>query len=343
MRLAYVGSGSRHQFVNLELNPAVNTTPTSLSTNQRRPYNTAPTVGPCTSGTGCLANYANIVEASMSGNAHYNSLQATIEKKMSHGLSLLANYTWSKSYDDMPQATRVSNTEDLNAGVSYVYPLYPASATGIPAAAIVPDIKALDRGLSDIDHPNVMSVSYVYELPKLHGDGAGFKALETVTNGWRLTGLFQHHSGDVLTPTADVDESLTGLGQDRAQRDFTQSAYLDQPGGGKCTAGKNCVNWFNPAALTTPTSVPGVPGTGFGNVMKGSLRGPGYTNWDASVARTFPVYRETNLEFRVEYFDVLNHTELGNPNTTTTNAAFGTITGLKGGPRIGQFSLKYLF
>jgi hypothetical protein len=77
--------------------------------------------------------------------------------------------------------------------------------------------------------------------------------------------------------------------------------------------------------------------------MKGSLRGPGYTNWDAGVARTFPIYRETDLEFRVEYFDVLNHTELGNPNTTTTNAAFGTITGLKGGPRIGQFSLKYLF
>jgi len=41
---------------------------------------------------------------------------------MQHGLSLLANYTWSKSYDDLPQATRVSNTEDLNAGASYVYP-----------------------------------------------------------------------------------------------------------------------------------------------------------------------------------------------------------------------------
>jgi hypothetical protein len=99
MRVAYVGSGSRHQFVNLELNPAVNTTPVSLSTNQRRLYNTAPTVGPCASGTGCNANFQSIIMASMIGNAHYNSLQATLEKKMSHGLSLLANYTWSKSYD----------------------------------------------------------------------------------------------------------------------------------------------------------------------------------------------------------------------------------------------------
>jgi hypothetical protein len=72
---------------------------------------------------------------------------------MGHGLSLLFNYTWSKSYDDLPQATRVSNTEDLNAGESYVYPPYPSNAVGIPAAARVNDIKALDRGAFDIDHP----------------------------------------------------------------------------------------------------------------------------------------------------------------------------------------------
>ena len=129
MRIAYVGSASRHQFVNLELNPSVNNG-SGLGTNSRRVYNTAPSVGPCTTATGCAANYAQIVEASMIGNAHFNSLQATLEKRMSNGLSLLANYTWSKSYDDMPQATRVSNTEDLNAGESYVYPLYPATRQG---------------------------------------------------------------------------------------------------------------------------------------------------------------------------------------------------------------------
>jgi hypothetical protein len=46
-------------------------------------------------------------------------------------------------------------------GESYVNPLYPAGATGVPPAAYVTDIKALDRGLSDIDHPNVFSFSYV--------------------------------------------------------------------------------------------------------------------------------------------------------------------------------------
>jgi hypothetical protein len=340
LRVAYVGSVSRHQFVNLELNPEVNNG-VGGSANNRRVYNTAPTVGPCASTTGCAANYSDIVDAAMIGSAGFNSFQATLEKKMSHGLSVLANYTWSKSLDDMPQATRVGNTEDLNAGESYVFPLYPSNATGIPAAAYVRDIKAFDRGISDIDHPNALSISYVYDLPKLH---EGFHALQAVANGWRTSGLIQRHSGDALTATMGSDNSLTGLSQDRAQRDFTQPAYSVVPGGGNCTAGKPCISWLNKAAFSTPAQTGA--GTGYGNVVKGTLRGPAYTNWDAAVLRTFPVYRETTMEFRVEYFNVVNHTKLGNPEVRESQAAFGTITASNpsaDAERIAQFSLKYVF
>jgi hypothetical protein len=276
----------------------------------------------------------------MIGSAKFNSLQASIEKKMSHGLSLLANYTWSKSLDDMPQATRISNTADLNAGESYVYPLYPIGATGVPSGAYVSDIKALDRGHSDIDKPNAISISYVYALPKLsHGNGI----LKYAANGWRTSGLIQHHSGDTLTAYTGTDNSLTGLTQDRAQRDYSKPAYLKTVSGGDCPAGKSCKAWLNPAAFSVPVN--SGPGTGFGNVVKGSLRGPGYTNWNAAVVRTFPIYRETNMEFRAEYFNVLNHAELNNPsvsNPVGSSTTFGTITGTAD-PREAQFSLKYIF
>jgi hypothetical protein len=337
MRLAYVGSNSRHQLVNLELNPAVNTG--VGSTNQRRVYNTAPVVGPCTAATvTCNTSYSQIVETAMIGNSHYNSLQATLEKRMAHDFSVLFNYTFSKSYDDLPQATRVSNTEDVNPGESYVYPLYPANAVGIPAAAYVTDIKALDRGLSDIDHTHVISASYVYDFPKLH---SRFRAANAVTNGWRTTGLIRFRSGDVLTAYEGADVSLTNLGQDRAQRNFTVAAYNKVAGGGLCGAGKSCFNWLNNTAFSTPVN--SGPGTGFGNVVKGSLRGPSLTNWDAAVIRSFPIYRETNLDFRAEYFNVLNHTEFSNPNTSFSSSSFGTITATQGDPRIAQFSLKYNF
>lgn len=336
-RVAYVGSVSRHQFVNLEINPEVNNG--AGGTDLRRPYNTAPIVAPCTTTTGCATSYSQIVLASMSGSADYNSLQATVEKKMSKGLSMLANYTFSRSLDDMPFALRVGNTEDLNAGESYVLPLYPAGAsTWNPT-----DYKALDRGLSDIDHTHVFSFSYVYNLPKLH---EGFRALQALTNGWRTSGLIQHHSGDALTAYASADISLTGLGQDRAQQSSSLPMYLKQQRVGYCQAGKNCVNWLNPGAFSLPTNAGPNTGTGFGNVVKGSLRGPGYTNWDAAVIRSFPIYRETNLDFRVEYFDVLNHTILNNPSTASPKlgSTFGTITSENAaGPRIAQFSLKYVF
>jgi hypothetical protein len=339
--------------VNLEVNPAVNTGSLvagkltfpggTANANTRRVYNTAPTVGPCLTTAGCNTNYSDILEAAMIGNAHFNSLQATLQKRMSHGVEFMANYTWSRSYDDMPQATRVSNTEDLNAGESYVYPLYPSNAVNVPAAAIVPDIKALDRGVSDIDHPQVLSISYVWTFPKLN---QGFGPLRAVVNDWRTSGTFQHHSGDALTAYVGSDNSSTGLSQDRAQQDFTQSAYLrNNRGGGDCAAGKLCESWLSPSAFSVPANTG--PGTGFGNVTKDSLRGPGFTVWNASLARTFPVYRETKLEFRAEYFDVLNHTILNNPSTSnpiSSSTSFGTITGENGaGPRIAQFALKYDF
>lgn len=344
-RIAYVGSGSRHQFVNLELNPAVNNGAVDskgnpLAANIRRAYNTAPTVGPCTTATGCAMSYGSIIDAAMIGSANYHSFQGTLDKRFSGGLYFKANVTWSKTTDDMPQATRISNTANLNAGESYVYPLYPKNATGIPAAAYVSDIKALDRGLSDIDHPLVVSFHYAWDLPKLHS-GNGF--LRAIVNGWKTSGVVLHRSGDSLTAWAGTDVSLTGLGQDRAVYDSSLPMYYSDAAAGSkvnCVAGKHCVQWLNPSAFSTPKN--SGAGTGFGNVVKGSLRGPGYTNWDASVTRSFHVWRESTLQFRAEYFNVLNHTEIRNPNTSSSASAFGTITGAYD-PRIAQFALKYVF
>jgi len=352
-RLAYVGSASRHLFVNLEVNPGVNTgtySGTTLSfpggtsnVNTRRVFNTAPTIGPCLTTTGCNENYSQIVEAAMIGNAHYNSFQATLQKRMSHGLQLLANYTWSKSYDDLPQATRDSNTEDINAGESYVYPLYPANAVNVPAAAMVPDIKALDRGVSDIDHPQVFSVSYEWAPAKVNFGGP---IVGAIVNGWRTSGIVQSHSGDALTVWTGTDNSSTGLSQDRGLRNFSLSPYaISKTGGGDCPTTKICENWLNPAAFSVPVNTGA--GTGFGNIVKDTLRGPRYTVWNAGLVRVFPVFRESNMEFRMDYFDVLNHTILNNPGTSgplSSSTSFGTITGENGaGPRVGQFSLKYNF
>jgi hypothetical protein len=118
----------------------------------------------------------------------------------------------------------------------------------------------------------------------------------------------------------------------------------------------NCKSWLNQAAFSNPAS------GGFGNIVKGSFVGPHYVDWDGSIARKFPFGERTDLTFRAEYFNLLNHTNLGDPGTTCggstaggvcTNAAgtFGRITGTSpqntaapaNDPRIAQMSLKLDF
>lgn len=332
VRIAYVGSQSRHMFYIMENNPAVNTG-SGLSTNQRRSYNTAPLVGPCTTSTGCATSLGTIQSLEDGANAHYNSGQVTLEKRMSHGLSILANYTFSKNIDDLPEAP--TDSDGASGGGLYALPVYPSGvSTWNPT-----DFKALDRGLSDEDHPHVISVSYVYELPKLRD---GNSLVKYLVNGWRTSGLIQHSSGDALSLLAGKDVSLTGLGYDRPQQVSTNT-YNKVSHGGNCAAGKNCYNWINASSFQLPVNTG--PGTGFGNMSKGQLRGPAYTDWDGAVIRTFPIVREAaSAEFRAEYFDLLNHTILGDPATSFTSSTFGEITSAgTAGPRIAQFSLKVVF
>jgi hypothetical protein len=162
-------------------------------------------------------------------------------------------------------------------------------------------------------------------------------------NGYETTGLFQYRSGDPLTITSSAPNNSGSLQQrDRAVFNGAVSAY----GGTACASPVNCRNFLNPAAFSVN------PVGTFGNVKKGAFRGPGYADWDASIARKFPFTERTDLMFRAEYFNLLNHTNLGDP-VTGLGGTFGRTTGtspqnvspanVTNDPRIAQFSLKLEF
>jgi hypothetical protein len=251
----------------------------------------------------------------MGGNGSYNSLQATLEQRYSHGLTVLLNYTFSKALDDLPYGSSASTAK--NGTNSYVYPVY------------FPNYKALDKGPSDFDYRNVMSASYVYRFPTLR---SGNVLLRAILNDWRQAGLVQARSGDSLTVLAGVDQSQTNLLQDRAEIVSNQRLY----GPGACVTVQACVNYLNPSAFVLPAVGQ------FGNVQKGSLVGPAYVDWDASLLREFDVKERLHFQFRAEYFNVLNHANLGDPGTTVSDAGFGSITSAND-PRIAQLALKAIF
>jgi hypothetical protein len=168
-----------------------------------------------------------------------------------------------------------------------------------------------------------------------------------IVNGWQTTGLIQTRSGDPLTVTAGGNNSGTSLGRDRAVYNGGQ-AY----GNSACTAVTTppCKSYLNPAAFSVNTTYASNPALVYGNVVKGEFVGPRYTDWDAALHRYFNFTEHVALQFRAEYFNVLNHTNFGDPGTSVgTPSTFGRISGttsnngFQSEPRIAQLSLKLAF
>ena len=322
LRTAYVAEVSRHEWQNLELNPWTSST-TAI-------YDLAG----CSATNSCYPNGNFLTAANTGGNTNYNSLQISAEQRVRYGLTALFNYTWSKALDNMPYNQAATS---IGGGNSFVYPITMAN------------FKALDYGPTEFDHQNVVAASYVYKEPKIMNDAP--HALHYLVNGYETTGLVQHRSGDPLTIlSGSNNNSNSHQNRDRAVYSGG-GAY----GGGACLAGAiNCRNWINPASFSiNPTG-------SFGNANKGAFRGPGFTDWDTGIARFFPFTERTSLQVRAEYFNVLNHTNLGDPSNSCTGSSgpcaangLGKITStapqnvspatVVNDPRIAQFSVKVLF
>jgi hypothetical protein len=183
-------------------------------------------------------------------------------------------------------------------------------------------------GVLDIDVPNDFVVSYIFLTPEIHHLGLFGKEL---LNGWQVNGLTTLRSGQPFNVTSGTDTNFDGTLNDRPN--VVGSPYL--PGGRGRVATKNA--FFNPDAFTAlPAGIP------YGNTPFDMLFGPKYINTDLSAFKTFPIYKEANVQFRGEVFNVFNNVNMNLPNSTKSSPAFATISGASS-PRIVQFALRFAF
>jgi hypothetical protein len=312
LRVAYVATHGSHQWQDLELNPIVS---------GARVFN--PTG--CSTTNSCFPN--TITAANTGGNTSFNSLQISAEQRVKYGLTMLFNYTWSKTLDNMPWNQAATS---IGGGNSFVYPIN------------VPNFKQLDHGPADFDHRNVVSLSYVYDIPHVLADAPA--ALRYIVNGWEPSGIVLYRSGDPLTIFSG-NGNADGSGQNRDRAVYSGGTVY---GRSACAVGAvNCMGWINTGSFSNPAS------GGFGNVVKGSFLGPHYVDWDGSLARKFPVTERVSFRFEADYFNLFNHVNLGDPGTTVGSSTFGKITSSspqnwagtapQNDPRIAQLSLKLNF
>jgi hypothetical protein len=244
-----------------------------------------------------------------------NAVEVNVTRRASHGLTLLSNIVWMKTIDNGSSGT------EGQAG--------PPNPFNLQS----------NRGVADFDQALRFTASVNYALPhfNLNGIAGG------LANGWQANGILTSQSGLPINITSGVDNSISGVGNDRA--DFNPGVSIARPSGlSKIQA------WFNPAAFKTNTV-----GT-FGNVPRNYLRGPGYEDLDLSLFKDIFTEHRIHGQFQAEAFNALNHTNLANPaSSASSGGTFGVISATSsstgsvnipspvGTQRVWQFVAKIIF
>ncbi len=294
LRVGYIGSHGSHIGMTIDLNPAVYLAGSRLSVDQRRPFQ----------------GFTNIYMNSMAVNSSYNSLQISVEKRMTSRFTLLANYTFSKSINDLP----------INQGVSGFF-----RSTTKPWWT--EGFRRFDRGLADFDRSHHFVASYVWKLPGPSGLGA---VLRFLAGGWETSGIMRAATGMPITVLAGQDRSGTGTGLDRVN--LVGPPY----GPGACGNTAPCIDYLVRSSFALPDL------GSFGSMGKSSLRAMGLFNWDVGFMKSIRWGERLRVQLRAEFFNLLNHTNPSSPTSSLNSAGFGTIRGAAD-PRIGQLALKLAF
>jgi hypothetical protein len=251
--------------------------------------------------------FSQIVQNADANNANYNALQFTLTRSFEHGFSILASYSWSKSMD-------ISSIDPANITLTLSNQNY---------------LKQ-DYARSDYDIPQVFFASYIWAIPGTKRFGF---AGPQILSGWQVNGITTLRTGVPYNVLSGVDSNLDGIATDRPN--LVGNPILS----GRSRTQKISAFMNTAAFAQVPAGVP------YGNVQRNVAIGPGFINTDLSAFKSFALWKEHNLQFRAEAFNLFNNVNLANPNVTLTSPSFGKISALytNYSPRVIQFALKLYF
>jgi hypothetical protein len=277
LAIVYNGSHSSHQILSGDLNEPAFT----IQPNGTVYYPTVNKLNPA---------LANSTSWWSGGSGNYNALVVDFRHDLAHGLQFRANYTWSKNLDD---------GSAWNTSVS----------ANTPAFVAVPSLPHLDYGPAATDIRHIAAFNGSYQLP--FGSGQVFfgktgPLASRLISGWTLSTIASLQTGFPFSPQLGYNPTGSGDSRNPVRPDLNPNfrGSLYTKGGTSARVAQS----FNPNAFSAPAY-----GT-VGNLGRDTLTGPGYADWDLSLLKSTQLTERTHLQFRAEFFNVLNHTNLQTPN-----------------------------
>jgi len=283
LTIGYDGSHSYHQILNGDLNEPAYT----ILANGTVYYPTTTKANPAV---------ANTTSWWAGGSGNYNALVVDFRHDLSHSIQFRANYTWSKNLDD---------GSAWNTSVS----------SNTPAFVEVPSLPHLDYGASATDIRHIASFNGTYDLPF----GAGHLFLANTgklsgrfISGWSVATIANLQTGFPFSP--QLGYNPTGSGDSRNPVRPNVNPAFSGVLYNKASTAQKVTQYFNPSAFSAPAY-----GT-VGNAPRDGLVGPGFADWDLSLLKSTELSERTRLQFRAEFFNILNHTNLSLPNEVVYSA-----------------------
>ena len=316
LETAYVGSRGTHLQRFRSLNQALEASPSHPIRGVSS--NTLANIGLRVPVSGIRPSSLRVIESE--GSSWYNAFQTSLTKALSHGLQFLASYTFSKALD--------TDGADINST---------SAGTSLTLGDQNSPQRRWGRASFDRTHRFVVSTTWIIPSPP-----SG--ALRAVAGGWSVAAVATIQSGNALTIGYTNSTNVFGITDDRAQLSGACSPNqlaTEGPIGGRLNT------FFNRACFTSPPIIgaDGI-GTDFGNSGTGVVNGPAQQNLDLSFSKTIGLSwpsEQSNLQFRAEFYNALNHPQFANPDTNFSSPTFGVINSTAVNPRVGQLAIKYAF
>jgi hypothetical protein len=313
LTVAYVSSHGYHQILSEDQNePATVTCP-----NAACPANLA--AGAIFYPTTTKANplVANTTSWVSQGISNYNALEVDVRRSFANGLQFRGAYTWSKNLD---------NGSAWNTSVS----------ANTPAFVSVPSKLSLDYGPAATDVRHIVALNGTYDLPlgrnRRFGSGLD-RFAETVVSGWSVSAIANLQSGFPFSPQLGYNPTGSGDTRNPVRTDVNANFHGN-------LYPHTVVQWFNPNAFSAPfstlSSSGAITGGAVGNLGRDTLTGPGLKELDLALLKNTRVREGVNLQFRSEFFNVLNHTNFSTPNAITYASAPTLVSGAYVPPSISS-------